>query len=74
MSEKYVTVTVDLDEWDDDELIEELNGRNNGYKPLPVDTIKERGTALYYALQFKNDAEAMKIARQLAEDITGRII
>lgn len=72
----YVTVEVRaddvLEQLDDDELIEELEGR--GIKLGPKLDLNEDMEELFYALKYASEGQALEVARRIAQEHTGRIL
>lgn len=70
----YVRVHVEaseiLEELDDDALIEEMKSRNLA----PIATCADLTLKLWEALYTGHDARALEIARELAEQATGRMV
>lgn len=80
---RYRTVTVDVDidlsEFDDDDLIEEVQRRGHSvitgssvWTEESDDMIRERAEKVYW--QIRDGAEASAELRQLISHITGRIL
>lgn len=68
-----VEVEVDLSEIDDDDLLQELDSRNLDGSGALISS-KDDIQAMYYAFYFGKTAEAMAIARKVAQDVTGKVI
>lgn len=77
----WVDVEVDLDDFDTDELIAELESR--GRTVSSDDNLNDLGSIsncddlvreLWQAFYVGNDARAMELARRLAEAATGRLV
>lgn len=70
----YVRVHVDvgdvMEEIEDDALIEEMKSRNLG----PVATCADLTQKLWQAFYMGRDDRALEIARELAEQATGRLV
>lgn len=70
-----VDVDIDLEEIDTDDLLTELGRREvdlgNGIDP---DRLERLGNDLYYALLYDRNDKALKAAKLVAEEITGRIV
>lgn len=66
-----VYVDVELDEFDTDELIEELESRNKSFGGIAnMERIKE----IFYALKFGQDAKALELTKVLVQDATGMVL
>lgn len=67
-----VDVDVDLDEFETEDLIEELKLRGQGLDEYP--DIRPLFDELYYAFKFGRDDLTIQLARKLVCDATGRIL
>lgn len=68
-------VEVDLDEIDDDDLVEELESR--GYRVIKNSGISDDSNAIdemLYAFKLGDEQRAMRLAKELVQDVTGRIL
>lgn len=68
----YVYVDVDLDEFDDDEIIEEYEKRGLGF--ASGDEIRENILEMYYAFYLGKPERAIELAKKVAQDVTGRTL
>jgi hypothetical protein len=66
-------VEVDLIDWSTEDLIAELQERDD-YGELIDESIKAKALNAYYALTLKQPDKAAVLLRQLVEEITGRIL
>lgn len=68
-------VEVDLADFDEDDLVDELESR--GYRVIK-NTAEEADTnlidAMLYAFKLGNEERAMRLAKELVQDATGRIL
>lgn len=69
-----VDVDVDLGDFSDTDLIKEIESRSLSLAGVTDDDITDLATRMYTAFSLGKDAEAMSIARQLAQDVTGRLL
>ena len=67
---KMIDVDIELDDFSDDEILAEAVSRNLEVAPSIGDDVQ----AMWQAFYIGNDAEAMRLARQIAETATGRMV
>lgn len=68
----YVTVHVDLDDFDDDDIREEAVSR--GLMDENENEIDETIREMFYAFKLGRNDRAMELAREIAQDATGMIL
>lgn len=69
MTTKYVTVSVDLDDFDDEDIKQEAKDRGllNGEDDDEI-------TEMFYAFKLGKDSRAIELAKKIAMDHTGKIL
>jgi threonine synthase len=65
-----VDVDVNLEDFDTDDLLEELESRHIG---VPVGNVEDV-TEMFYAFKLGQTDRAMELAKKIAQDHTGRIL
>jgi len=71
----WITVEVDLDEFDDDEIQAEHEARGLIASSVAAeDKVQSLALELYYSFVFNREDKSIDLAKRLAEEITGRIL
>lgn len=67
---RYVSVEVDLADFEDEDIEDEYELRGLGKGGVCIDDIQE----MYYAFKLGKTERAIELARQIAQNATGRIL
>jgi len=66
----WIDVSVDMEDIETDDLIEELQTRNVGVPEGSIEDVTE----MFYAFKLGNEKRAIELAKKIAQDHTGRIL
>jgi hypothetical protein len=66
----WIDISVDMEDIETDDLIEELQSRNVGVPDGNIDDVVE----MFYAFKLGNEKRAIELAKKIAQDHTGRIL
>lgn len=72
MTSKSVWVDVDLDEFDDDEIVAEYDKRGLG--GFSDDELREVVLEMYNAFYLGKPERAIELAKKVAQDVTGKFL